>query len=96
MLNPKKVPFKGGPDFTKLADERLEAYLDLVQGLIHAYTAFSEEREVLFRIWKALSDHQMDRMAFGKKGGGSVKVHLDLKTKPFKAFVAKPKGLVVR
>ena len=96
MLNPRAVPLKGEPDFTRFSDENLEACLEHVQGLIHAYSASSEEREALYGIWKALSDHQVDRAAFGMKGGGPVKVHVDLKAKPYKAFVAKPKRLVVR
>ena len=95
MLNPKKVPLKGKPDFTKFSDERLEAYLDLVQGLIHAYAAFSEEREVLFRIWKALSDHQIDRVAFGGRDK-NIKVDIGVKAKPFKMFMAKPKKIFIR
>ena len=67
MADPGRVPMKGKPDFTNFSDESLETGMETVQSLIHAYGAFSEEREILFRIWKAILDHQIDRDAFGCK-----------------------------
>ena len=95
MPNLRKVPLKGGQDFTRFSDERLEAYLDLVQGLIYAYTAFSDEREVLFRIWKALSDHQIDR-DIKAVSDNPITSSVGVKSKPLKAFVTKPRKLFIR
>ena len=97
MLNPRKVPLKGKPDLTNFSDERLEESLEIVQRLIHAYEAFSDEREMLFRIWKAISDHQIDREAFGNPGKKQQAPtrQTSAKIKPFnKMFKAKPKGLI--
>ena len=90
MLNPRRVPLKGKPDLTIFSDERLEESLETVQRLIHAYEAFSDEREMLFRIWKAISDHQIDREAFG---GQRIKSEKDAetKTRPLKVSMTKPK-----
>ena len=90
VLNPKIVPLKGKPDFTRFSDERLEACLEHVQGLIHAYEAFSEEREVLYKIWKALSDHQIDRESFGGYGK-EIKTDVGVNVKPFRVSMMKPK-----
>lgn len=63
-MPPKKVPIKGEPDFTKVSDERLKGYVDLIQQLIFSYNGVSDEKvKLLKEMWKEMSDEHADRVA---------------------------------
>ena len=57
----RKIPEKGQPDFSNLDDSRVREYRDVVNEMIGAFSDFPEEKEVLTRVWKYLSDECADR-----------------------------------
>ena len=61
-MPPKKYAIKGEPDFHRISDVTLTAFVDLTQQLIFAYNQCdSEKTEVLKSIWKELSNEEADR-----------------------------------
>ena len=62
-MPPKKYAIKGEPDFHLISDEKLNAFVDLTQQLIHAYNHYDRAKaEVLKTVWKDLSDERTSRL----------------------------------
>jgi len=60
---PKKYAIKGEPDFHNISDEKLKAYLDLIQQMIFSYKYHDKDKsEVLTEIWKELSIEDTERL----------------------------------
>lgn len=57
----RKTPEKGQPDFSNLDDKRVREYRDVVNEMLGAFSEFPEEKEVLMRVWKCLSNECADR-----------------------------------
>lgn len=57
-----RIPEKGKPDFSNLDTPRVRQYRDVVNEMIHAFSEFPEEKEVLTTVWKYLSDECADRL----------------------------------
>lgn len=58
----RKTPEKGLPNFSNLDDNRVREYRDVVNEMIGAFSEFPEEKEVLTRVWKYLSNECADRV----------------------------------
>ena len=57
----RKTPEKGQPDFSNLDDKRVREYRDVVNEMLGAFSEFPEEKEVLMKVWKCLSNECVDR-----------------------------------
>lgn len=61
--NVVRMPVQGQPDFSRISDEKLVAYRDLVQELIFVYKYCDAEKVgVLTEAWKQMSDEYTDRL----------------------------------
>jgi len=64
-VNPRALE-KGKPRFGKWSDEKLDQHIGLIRDLLFAYephNGFKFEHDVLNKIWKDITNHQMDRLA---------------------------------
>ena len=65
LINPRKVPIKGEPDFTAISDDRMREYKDLAQDMIFAYKYCDEKvAEAFKRAYKQISDNLTDRISY--------------------------------
>lgn len=58
----RKITEKGQPNFSNLNYDKLREYRDVVNEMIGAFSEFPEEKEVLTKVWKALSCECADRL----------------------------------
>ena len=97
VINPRRTPLKGQPDFTAISDTKMREYQNAVQDMIFAYKYYDKEAtEVLKKIWKHLSDNLTDRLEYDtiqalSVDTSDVTMDNDLLKKPFK----KPKIIKV-
>ena len=65
VINPRKTPLKGEPNFTSVSDDRMREYKDLVQQLIFAYEYCDKEITVAMKkAYKHISDNLTDRLTY--------------------------------
>lgn len=56
-----RTPEKGKPDFSNLDDKRLLEYREVINDMIWAFSDFPEEKAILERVWKRLSEACAER-----------------------------------
>ena len=65
VVNPRRTPLKGEPDFTNLNDEKMREYRDLIQSLIFSYKYCDKEvTKTLQKVHKQISENLTERLAY--------------------------------
>ena len=65
VVNPRRTPLKGEPDFTILSDEKLKMYIDMAQNMVSAYRDCDKDITLAFqKAHKQMSDNFTKRINY--------------------------------
>ena len=97
VINPRRTPLKGQPDFTSISDRKMKEYQNVVQDMIFAYKYYDKEStELLKKIWKQLSDNLTDRLEYDTMQALTVDTSdVTIGNKLLKKTFKKPKKIAV-